>query len=90
MSCGVQKILVCAPSNAAIDEIVLRVASKGLFGTMDHKQLAKTLLRIGAYDYDPVGNVKHHTLDFRIFEHLRQNNDLPNDPLLKDYRLRMD
>ena len=30
---GVEKILVCAPSNAAIDEIVTRLSTKGLLGT---------------------------------------------------------
>jgi ABC-type sugar transport system substrate-binding protein len=30
---GVDKILVCAPSNAAIDEIVTRLSSKGLLGS---------------------------------------------------------
>ena len=27
---GVQKILVCAPSNAAIDEVVTRIETRGL------------------------------------------------------------
>jgi len=29
---GVEKILVCAPSNAAIDEVVSRIHSRGLIG----------------------------------------------------------
>ena len=28
-----QKILVCAPSNAAVDEIITRVSKNGLTGT---------------------------------------------------------
>jgi hypothetical protein len=32
LSSGVSKILVCAPSNAAIDEIILRIALKGFIG----------------------------------------------------------
>jgi hypothetical protein len=31
LASGVQKILVCAPSNAAIDEIIVRINSRGLF-----------------------------------------------------------
>jgi hypothetical protein len=32
---GVKKVLVCAPSNAAIDEIVLRLSqSEDLFGVL--------------------------------------------------------
>ena len=34
MYSGVKKILVCAPSNAAIDEIVLRLTSSDLFGVI--------------------------------------------------------
>jgi len=30
---GVEKLLVCAPSNAAIDELVTRICLKGLLGT---------------------------------------------------------
>ena len=29
---GVEKIMVCAPSNAAIDEVVMRLHSRGLVG----------------------------------------------------------
>lgn len=31
---GVNKILVCGPSNAAIDEIVLRIVNGKLFGIL--------------------------------------------------------
>jgi senataxin len=37
LSSGIKKIMVCAPSNAAIDEIVSRVATKGFLGTPDSK-----------------------------------------------------
>jgi senataxin len=33
MSSGAKKILICAPSNAAIDEIVTRVSQRGFVGT---------------------------------------------------------
>jgi len=31
-----KKIMVCAPSNAAIDEIVARISTKGLIGHPDN------------------------------------------------------
>jgi hypothetical protein len=31
---NVKRIMICAPSNAAIDEIVLRIATYRLFGTL--------------------------------------------------------
>lgn len=33
VSANVKRILVCAPSNAAIDEIVMRIATLRLFNT---------------------------------------------------------
>jgi hypothetical protein len=33
LNARVDRILICAPSNAAIDEIVLRIATFKLFGT---------------------------------------------------------
>ena len=33
---GVKRILVCAPSNAAIDEIVLRLSREKLLGTFKY------------------------------------------------------
>lgn len=32
ISSGVEKILVCAPSNAAIDEVLTRIHNRGLVG----------------------------------------------------------
>ena len=36
---GVEKILVCAPSNAAIDEIITRLHYKGLLGVDLYKYI---------------------------------------------------
>ncbi len=36
LSSGVSKILVCAPYNTAVDEILQIVSSKGLFGETSH------------------------------------------------------
>lgn len=33
-----QKIMVCAPSNAAIDQIITRIIDKGLIGLKDLKE----------------------------------------------------
>lgn len=53
-----KKILVCAPSNAAIDEIVTRLISKGgLFGQNESESIKK-VLRIGSFDYEPSEIVK--------------------------------
>jgi Cdc6-like AAA superfamily ATPase len=35
LSCDVKRIMVCAPSNAAIDEIISRLGQKGFIGSPD-------------------------------------------------------
>ena len=64
---GASKIHVCAPSNAAVDEILARVAEKGLL-TLDQNVLSAKglLLRLGAQEYDPTDTVKQHTMDERL------------------------
>lgn len=48
-----RKILVCAPSNAAIDEIVTRLISKGgLIGSSEKESINK-VVRIGSIEYEP-------------------------------------
>ena len=60
-----KKILVCTPSNAAIDEVVLRLASEtNPFGQVD--QMKKLVLRIGAMEYEPLEQVKKSTLDWKL------------------------
>ena len=71
INAGANKIHVCAPSNAAVDEILHRLSSEGISGmTKDNKELKKLLLRIGAMEYEPVQQVKQHTLDERLKESL--------------------
>ena len=60
-SCRQRKILVCAPSNAAIDEIVYRII-KDKFSTLTRD----AVLRVGSMDYEPQEDVKKHTLDFKL------------------------
>lgn len=70
INAGVDKVHVCAPSNAAVDEILTRVATQGLL-TNEGKALKDTaglLLRVGAMEYEPTDSVKLHTLDERVKE----------------------
>jgi hypothetical protein len=80
MSSGAKKILICAPSNAAVDEIVTRVAQRGFVGFdsnhVDRAEATKIesmLLRIGAMEYTPSEIVKKHTLDDRLVRELHGN-----------------
>ena len=69
VSTGPKKILICAPSNAAVDEIVTRVAQHGFVGRgpgPDTAKIEKMLLRIGSMEYEPSPVVKKHTLDERL------------------------
>lgn len=80
LSSGVKKIMVCAPSNAAIDEIISRISSRGFLGAPDKNIYDQDsilaegasadgmLLRIGAVEYDPGPEVRRHTLDERLTE----------------------
>ena len=63
LSSDVRRVLVCAPSNAAVDEIVTRLSTGGLIGLKSDKKLGAHLLRVGAMDYDPSEDVLSHTLD---------------------------
>jgi hypothetical protein len=69
LAAGVTKIHVCAPSNAAVDEILSRCSTKGLIGvSSDQKELKGALLRIGATEHDPAPQIRQHTLDIRLAE----------------------
>ena len=59
LTAGTNKIHVCAPSNAAVDEILFRLSKDGIHGVTKQKdELKKMLLRIGAMEYEPVPHVK--------------------------------
>lgn len=83
LSSGVKKIMVCAPSNAAIDEIISRISSKGFLGSPDEQaidsileegfSLDGMLVRLGALEYEPSPGVKKHTLDERLQETMNGN-----------------
>ena len=71
LACGARKIHVCAPSNAAVDEILARLSLYGLTGiTKDKDELKQYFLRIGSIDYEPQESVKPHLLDNRLAEQL--------------------
>ena len=63
-----KKILVCAPSNAAIDEIVTRLVSKGLLGSNTLDTVVKTL-RIGAMEHEPNKYVSQVLYDNKFAYH---------------------
>jgi len=83
LSCEIKRIMVCAPSNAAIDEIIARIGKKGFLGSPDDKDLDSILeegytpdgmiVRLGAMEYDPGPEVKKHTLDERLTQCLNGN-----------------
>lgn len=68
MGAGVKKILICAPSNAAVDEIITRVSQRGFVGVNTNDtdgKIEDMMLRIGSMEYEPSPIVKRHTLDER-------------------------
>mgnify|MGYP006120527201 CR=1 FL=1 len=68
MGAGVKKILICAPSNAAVDEIITRVSERGFVGVNLNNtdtKIEEMLLRLGSMEYEPSPIVKRHTLDER-------------------------
>jgi hypothetical protein len=77
ISSGCKKIVVCAPSNAAVDEIILRFDQKGFVGKSDsfqgepESQADGLMVRIGAMEHDPVEAVKRHSLDERLSEQMQ-------------------
>jgi len=83
LSSGIKRIMVCAPSNAAVDEIVHRIAKQGFIGEPDPNDketilndpsvVDGRLLRIGAVEYEPSPEVKRHTLDDRLTQTLSGN-----------------
>lgn len=76
LSSDVKKIMVCAPSNAAVDEIISRISASGFLGCPEGKEADSILeegclpdgmlVRLGALEYEPSPEVKKHTLDERL------------------------
>jgi senataxin len=64
-----KKILICAPSNVAIDEIIRKLINQGLYDSNGKKYIPK-LIRIGP-NYNP--NLKEYSLDYMINEFVKSN-----------------
>lgn len=66
---GVKKIHVCAPSNAAVDEILARISQRGIIGvTKETEVMRKMILRLAAFEYDSDSLINQFTLDTRLKE----------------------
>ena len=61
------KLLVCAPSNAAIDEICARLANKGIYNN-ELKPIKSKFLRFGLYDRKDKEKKYLETLNGKILE----------------------
>lgn len=55
-------IMVCAPSNAAIDEIITRIVNNGLIG-LNGERIVPRLIRVGVLDKNPSEIVKSVSLE---------------------------
>jgi len=65
---GIEKILICTPSNAAVDEVLRRLSNPDeiLAKTQPKLDLVKQLLRIGATEYKPDSELLKYTLDEKV------------------------
>jgi len=64
------KILICAPSNVAIDEIVRKLIKNGLYDS-NGKKISPKFIRIGP-NYNQ--NIKEYSLDYMIKDYINKNN----------------
>ena len=63
-----KKVLVCTPSNSAIDEIVLRLGNRVSKFQTD-SQLRDKIVRVGAMEQassDMSNEIRVHTLDYKV------------------------
>jgi hypothetical protein len=64
------RVLICAPSNAAVDEIVMRIRSQGLVDDTG-KRFEPAIVRLGALSSVTIETVKEYCLDQISDEALR-------------------
>jgi DNA polymerase III delta prime subunit len=69
---GVRKVMICAPSNFAIDEVISRISNRGFIGLKNVINPKGQLLRLGALEYEASSDIVQHTLDARC-------NSVPTD-----------
>ncbi|EAR87968.2 AAA domain protein (macronuclear) [Tetrahymena thermophila SB210] len=65
------KIMICAPSNTAVDEIVSRIIEHDLIAPGGQK-VKVNVIRIGAIDYVPSENVKKACLEYQIERKMKE------------------
>ena len=80
-----QKIFVCAPSNAAVDEIVVRLVKKGLISYSGKKKKAE-VVRIGVLDYNPPDLVREHSLDYQVDVRMKKSSYMTDHKLMDEYQ----
>ena len=69
-----KKVLVCTPSNSAIDEIVLRLGNRVSKFQTD-SQLRDKIVRVGAMEQassDISNEIKVHTLDYKVDKEIQR------------------
>lgn len=87
--CGVNKTLICTPSNSALDEIVTRLAGHGL--GLRRQELVSKLLRIqSGSEYDLHPDLKQYELRTKLakedeeFQKFRTSIEKDESPDKKD------
>ncbi|KAL4475502.1 hypothetical protein ABPG72_013326 [Tetrahymena utriculariae] len=65
------KIMICAPSNTAVDEIVSRIIEYDLIAPGGQK-VKVNVIRIGVIDYVPSENVKRACLEYQIERKMKE------------------
>jgi hypothetical protein len=56
-------ILICAPSNYAVDEIILRIVHKGIFD-QDGQRIHPKVVRLGVTDKSKTEEIKKYTVEY--------------------------
>ena len=82
------KILIWAPSNAAVDEIVWRLAKNGLLDVNGNKKKAE-LVRVGVLDYSPPEIVRVHSLDYLVDERMKKSTKKEDTRDVEEYQRRV-
>lgn len=62
--------MICAPSNAAIDEIIMRLATHGLYNENAILTRKFNLVRLGLLSPDTHEKVKQFSLDYLTFQQI--------------------
>ena len=83
-------ILICAPSNCAIDEIISRILKKGLIDENGNNFVPK-IVRLGVTDKNTSDDIKKITIENLAKEQMIKNeNELDNGNLIIDLKLKIE